>query len=69
MAEELDDRNTYKVKLAHKSECVTADYFKIEDGVLTFCNANPNQGYPQFVKCYANGVWLSVENLFGEIEE
>lgn len=56
---------TYRVKLAgrKRSEIVCADYFKIDEGgVLVFRNMNPQQGYPIFIKCYAPGAWLSIEN-------
>lgn len=55
---------TYKVKLAGRkhAELVFADYFKVDGGTLTFRSVNPNQGYPTFIKCFAPGAWLSVEN-------
>lgn len=61
---------TYHVKLAHKKhpDVVKADYFKVDQGVITFrCLSNTaDHGYPLFVKCYAAGAWLSVENANGE---
>lgn len=56
---------TYKVKLVgrKRSETVLADYFRIEGGVLTFREVNPQQGYPIFVKCFAAGAWTIVENV------
>lgn len=56
--------NAYKVKLVDRkrADTVYADYFKTDGGVLTFRIVNPDQGYPIFVKCYAAGAWLTVEN-------
>lgn len=55
---------TYKVKLSarKRTEAVTADYFRVDNGILTFRNAATDNKYPVFIKCYAPGVWLSVEN-------
>lgn len=54
----------YKVKVLgrKKPDMVYADYFRTEDNVITFRIVNRDQGYPIFVKCYAAGTWLSVEN-------
>lgn len=57
--------NAYKVQRSDrkKLDTVYADYFRIdEQGVVTFRNVNPQQGYPIFVKCYAAGAWLNIEN-------
>lgn len=55
----------YRVRLAgrQKAQTVDADYFRIDGGVLTFRNANPQQGYPMFVKAFAAGVWTMIENI------
>lgn len=56
--------NTYRIQFVGRpSEMVRADYFKIDDGVLTFRMSKPSRDeFPIFVKCYAAGAWLSVEN-------
>jgi hypothetical protein len=60
--------STYKVALVgrRKRDTVRATYFKIEAGVLTFRIYQGYYGssqYPLFVKCYAAGSWLTVENV------
>lgn len=58
---------TYKVKLAKgkRADKVEADYFRVENGVLTFriANRSTEGGYPIFVKSYAASAWLTVENM------
>lgn len=41
---------------------VQADYYRIEGGVITFRMVSPIGSYPIFVRCFAAGAWLSVEN-------
>jgi hypothetical protein len=45
------------------STVVEADYFRIQDGVLTFrISARGNQ-YPEAVHVFAPGTWLEVEPI------
>lgn len=60
-------RMIYKVKMVARKrpDKVVAEYFRIaDDGVLYFRNTSRAPGgYPEFVKCYAKGSWVSIENV------
>jgi len=54
-----------RVPRSKRPVIVHADYYRIEEGVITFrvaaCNAG-NGGYPGFVRCFAHDAWLDVAN-------
>lgn len=54
----------FKVKrpAGRRTETVYADYHRVENGVVTFRMSAKANAYPEFVKCYAAGAWLSVES-------
>jgi hypothetical protein len=47
---------------AGRPTAILADYYNIDNGVITLRNRNPTGGYPIVVAAFAHGSWTRIVN-------
>lgn len=61
MQPDLRKRFSVKVKGSNRRVVVSAVYYRVQDGVLTFRNNPPYPTqYPETVRAFASGYWLEI---------